>query len=409
VGTPLPDTYLGNERRDHAGRRGVVASRLLAAALPEVSIIDAASGRVSPFATFPKPFYHPVSLAWLPSGRGVIVVCANIDISGAYQVAYVGYPGATFHQITNDLNSYGTISVSADGKSISTMLTSFERSLDVFPTQGHALSESAATRLGTAFWFDWTSSDQIVLSRDDDVGIQLLSLPSGERTTLYSGRDLRTYNVDTCGPNSVVFTGSSRSSPAIVNIYALSLAGGTPRQVTTGKLDQYASCTPDGAWLVYYSFDDRGIHKLPMKGGRSELLIGDDRKPDYGFSISPDGEQLVAITVAKLGSTKPNEFEFVSLQTGEVTRRIPVDGDASGATITPDAQNIVFHRRERGLDNVWLQPVTGGSPIRVTDFHLSGATSQFIFAVKWSPDGKRFGLTRYLAKGDVVVLQDQNR
>ncbi len=61
------------------------------------------------------------------------------------------------------------------------------------------------------------------------------------------------------------------------------------------------------------------------------------------------------------------------------------------------------------MDNIWLQPVTGGAPIRLTDFHLSRSTDQRINAVKWSPDGKRFGLTRELSKGNVVILQDQSR
>jgi serine/threonine protein kinase len=375
--------------------------------IPALSIMDASTGRVSHFATLPKPFYYPEHLAWLPNGNGVIVVYSDID-NGRLQIADISYPGADFHQVTNDLNSYGPISLSADGKTISTVLTSQELSLDVFPTQGAAVSESTATMLWSAFWFDWVGNDQMVLTRDDNLGIQLLSLPSGQRTTLYSGSDLRIFDLDTCGPNNIVFTGSPTSAGATAHVYALDLAGGTPRQVTTGMIEQYMSCTPDGAWLVYRSVDDRGIHKVPMKGGRSELLIGGDRKPDDPFSITPDGKQVVVSTVAKRGGAKPVEFEFVSIQTGEVTRRIPWDG-GRGATITPDGHNIAFKRHERGVDIIWLWPVTGGAPIRLTDFHLSRSTDQRINAVKWSPDGKRFGLTRELSKGDVVILQDQNR
>jgi eukaryotic-like serine/threonine-protein kinase len=388
------------------GKR-IAASETLAGTTWQLIIIDPSTGRVSRFATL-KPLLMPTYIAWLPDGRGVIVVYLDVII-GSAQIASISYPGADFHQITNDLNTYGTISLSADGNTISTVLTSSEWSLDVFPGQGQALGESAATPLGSAFWFDWAGNDQIVLSRQDNLGIQLLSLPSGQRTTLYSGNGMRAYDLDTCGPNTVVFTGTSTSSAGIAKIYALGLGGGTPRQVTSGKLDQYMSCSPDGTWLVYYSFDDRGVHKLLMKGGRSELLIGDDRKPDQLFSITPDGKQLVVLTLAKQGSAKPNEFEFVFIQSGEVTRRIPADADADGAVITPDDQNIAFRRHERGVDNIWLQPVAGGAAMKLTDFHLSRSTSQTISAAKWSPDGKRFGLTRRLSKADVVILQDQSR
>jgi len=84
------------------------------------------------------------------------------------------------------------------------------------------------------------------------------------------------------------------------------------------------------------------------------------------------------------------------------------DGDASRATIVPGGQNIAFLRRERGVDNVWLQPITGGAPIQLTDFHLSRSTYQNISAVAWSPDGKHIGISRRLSKGDVVILRDHN-
>jgi len=398
--------YYGEPAWSPDGKRIVVGAASLDT-IPVLSIMDASTGRVSHFATLPKPFYYPEHLAWLPNGSGVIVVYGNLD-NGRFQIADINYPGADFHQVTNDLNSYGPISLSADGKIISTVLTSQELSLDLFPTAGTAVSESAATMLGSAYWFDWVGNDQLVLTRDDNLGIQLLSLPSGQRTTLYSGSDLSIVDLDTCGANSVVFTGSPTSAGATAHVYALDLAGGAPRQVTTGKTEQFMSCTPDGAWLVYRSLDDRGIHKVPMKGGRSELLIGGERNPDFPFSITPDGKQVVVSTVTKQGSAKPVEFEFVSIQTGEVTRRIPWNG-GRGATITPDGQNIAFKRHDRGVDNIWLQPVTGGAPSRLTDFHLSRSTNQTISAVKWSPDGKRFGLTRELSKGNVVILQDQSR
>jgi Tol biopolymer transport system component len=288
---------------------------------------------------------------------------------------------------------------------MSAVLSSGETSLDMFPASDRTLNEKNATGLGAGYWFDWVGDDQIVLSIEDHSGIQLLRVGSGERTPVVSGSVLRVYDLDSCGPKAVVFTGSPLSQEDVARVYEVDLSGGTPRQVTSGKADQYMRCTPDGRWLIYYSFEDHGIHKLSMQGGQSQTLVGGDRLPDNQFSVTPNGKEVVVGIPLAEGR---REFDFFSLETGQVTRRIPVDGDASRAMIVPDGQNIGFLRRERGVDNVWLQPVSGAPPSQLTDFHLSRSTSQNISAVAWSPDRKHIGISRRLAKGDVVILRDHN-
>jgi serine/threonine protein kinase len=386
------------------GKRIVVAEVPKDSIAFRITTIDAVSGSASRFFALPNPVYEPDDLAWLPDGSGLIVVYRNID-SGLRQIAYVSYPKGEFHAITNDPNSYGRVNLSADGNAMSAVLSSTETSLDVFPAADRTLNEKSATGLGAAYWFDWVGDDQIVLSTEDHSGIQWLRVGSGERTPIVSGSELRVYDLDSCGPKAVVFTGSPVSQEDLAHVYAVDLSGGTPRQVTSGKADQYMRCTPDGRWLIYHSFEDHGIHKLSMQGGQAQTLVGGDRLPDNQFSVTPNGkEAVVGIPLAE----GRREFDFISLETGQVTKRIPVDGDASRATIVPGGQNIAFLRRERGVDNVWLEPITGGAPIQLTDFHLSRSTYQNISAVAWSPDGKHIGISRRLSKGDVVILRDHN-
>jgi serine/threonine protein kinase len=386
------------------GKRIVVAGDQKDSLAFRMTTIDAVSGSVLRFFALPNPVYEPDDLAWLPDGSGLVVVYRNID-SGLRQIAYVSYPKGEFHAITNDPNSYGRVNLSADGNAMSAVLSSGETSLDIFPAAGRTLNEKSATGLGAAYWFDWVGDDQIVLSTEDHQAMQLLRVSSGERTPVFSGSDLRVYDLDSCGPKEVVFTGSPLSQEDVARVYAVDLSGGTPRQVTSGKADQYMRCTPDGRWLIYHSFEDHGIHKISMQGGQPQTLVGGDRLPNNQFSVTPNGKEVVVEMPLAEGR---HEFDFFSLETGQVRRRIPVDGDASRTMITPDGQNIGFLRRERGVDNVWLQPVTGGAPIQLTDFHLSRSTHQNISAVAWSPDGKHIAISRRSYKGDVVILRDHN-
>jgi eukaryotic-like serine/threonine-protein kinase len=382
--------------------------RIVVRAPGGISMIDAATGSASQFSTMPNPIFEPDYFAWMPDGHGLIVVYRNINL-GLRQLTYLSYPAAEFHQITNDLSIYDRVGLSADGKTMSTVLVPREGSVEVFPAAGRDMNDSAATSMGSAYWMDWASDDQLALSRDDNLGVQLLTVGTGQRTTLFSGADLRIYDLDICGPKAVVFTGTTSSDPERSRVYALDLAGGTPRPVTSGKIDQWQRCTPDGKWLVYHSFQDHGIYKMPMQGGEATVLVSGDRNPDVHFSITPDGKEAVVSMSVSGREGDQKEFDFFSLDTGQITKRVTAPADALGAMITPDGQNIAFSRHERGVDNLWLQPVAGGAPIRLTDFHLSRAISETILAKAWSPNGKRFGITRRFYKSDVVILQEQNK
>ena len=371
----------------------------------DLTMFDAERGVASHFFTLAESIFSIQFLAWTPDGHGVIVVYRNLAIGGA-QIAHVSYPEASFHHVTNDLNWYGPVSLSADGKTISTVLTTVDEEVNVFAGTGHTINESNATSLGPAFWLDWVNNDQLVLSRADYSGIQLLSVGSGQRKTLLSG-EVGAYDIDRCGPSAVVFTGNPTKASIITHIYALDLAGGSPRQVTGGTGDQFQRCTPDGRELIYFSFEDSSIHKIPMQGGRAEILVSRDRHPDNQFSITSDGKELVIIVRAS--GTEGPEINFLSIDTGQVTKRIPITESAERSKVTPDGQNIAFVIRERGVDNLWLQPVAGGVPHRLSDFHLARSTSQGIQSYAWSPDGKRLAISRRLSKGDGVLLQDQNK
>ena len=373
-----------------------------------LAVMDASNGQTKQFSALPQANFEVDSLSWMPDGRGLIVVYLNITL-GKRQIAYLSYPAAEFHRITNDLNSYGAASLSADGKLISTVLSSRETALDVFAATKRALTDPAATSLSSVYWFDWLGDDQIVLTTGEEHAVQLLSLSSGKRTVLYSGGDLQAFDLEACGPQSIVLTGSATATPEAPHIYALDLGGGTPRQLTAGKAERYMRCTPDGKWLVYYGLEDHAIHKMPAQGGHAEILINGDRQPGNQFSITRDGKELLAIMRVAGENGERNEFAFVSLETGQITKRIPAEGDAEAPVMTPDGQGIAFIRRERGLYNLWIQPIAGGAAFRYSDFHLSRSTNQRINAYAWSNDGKRLGITRIFYTGDVVVLQDQGK
>ncbi len=378
-------------------------------ALPDdlsgIAIIDPTAGKTRHFTRLPEPEFEPTLLLWTPDGQGLLVLYRDMD-SSMRQIAYVSYPAGKFYHITNDLNAYSGISLSADGKNIGTVVVPDEIALEVYPA-GRFDDGTMAISLSDAYWADWISDDQIVFANQEHELVSF-SLKSGEKTPLLLDHTLLSYDPEACGPRSIVFTGVPQSNTADTHIYALDLPEGTPRQLTFGKSDQYMRCTPDGKLLVYYTFDDHSIRKLALPGGQPETLVSADRRPYNQFDITADGKQLL-VNLGRPGTEATpdsTQLAFLSVDNGQVTKRISVNSVPEYFALTPDGKAIGYLKRERGVLNIWLQPIAGGPPSRLTDFHLSNSTSQRIGSFAWSHDGKHLAMVRIFGKGNVVVLRD---
>jgi hypothetical protein len=100
------------------------------------------------------------------------------------------------------------------------------------------------------------------------------------------------------------------------------------------------------------------------------------------------------------------QLAFLSVDNGQVTKRIPVDVVPEHLALTPDGKAIGYLKREHGVQNIWLQAIAGGPPSRRTDFHLSNSTSQKVGSFAWSHDGRHLAVARFFEKRDVIVLRD---
>ena len=68
---------------------------------------------------------------------------------------------------------------------------------------------------------------------------------------------------------------------------------------------------------------------------------------------------------------------------------------------SPDGKGIVYPVREKGVDNLWLQPLNGGPGRQLTNF-----STLKIYSYQWSPDGKSLALVRGDSPSDLVLIQN---
>jgi hypothetical protein len=65
-------------------------------------------------------------------------------------------------------------------------------------------------------------------------------------------------------------------------------------------------------------------------------------------------------------------------------------------------QTVIYTVRDKGVDNLWAQPLGGWSGKQRTTF-----TSERIWNFHWSEDGSQ--LVRGYNESDVVLIRDQGR
>ena len=59
--------------------------------------------------------------------------------------------------------------------------------------------------------------------------------------------------------------------------------------------------------------------------------------------------------------------------------------------------------RDKGVDNLYLQPLDGSPGRQLTNF-----TSLKIYSYQWSPNGKMLALVRGDSPSDLVLIKDAN-
>jgi Tol biopolymer transport system component len=76
---------------------------------------------------------------------------------------------------------------------------------------------------------------------------------------------------------------------------------------------------------------------------------------------------------------------------------------SGGPKFSPDGKAIVYDIVDKGVGNLWIQPLDGTPGHQITNF-----TSEQINQFRWSPDGKSIAVLREHDVSDVVVLRETN-
>ena len=365
-------------------------------AISGLQAVDVATGKQTTGAFSAERIYF--GGAWLPDGSGLVMSTVSQTTSLHGQLTLVGYPKGESRQLTTDTNDYFHPSISADGKSIVVSQIQSQFGLEVAPASSPDAVQPVPLASHRDFWrWDWAPDGRLVVPQTPD--IRLVN-PTGGETVLLSDAQHISDQVTTCGGKYFVFRSAGRSGKVALNLWRMDASGGNIKQLTFGSNESEPECSRDGQWVFYTDRgDNQAVKRVSVEGGQPETLI----KEGIGaWALSPDGKKIVSLEVRELDHRLV--LNFYSIEDKTVNYH---DLDQRASTplgYAPDPKAVVYVVREKGVDNLWEQPMDNSPARQLTHF-----TAERILRFRFSPDGTKIALERGHVDSDAVLLRDTSR
>ncbi len=343
-------------------------------------------------------------VAWL-TDSSALVISAVDQTPGArqLQIWQLSYPEGKTRRITNDLNNYAGVSISADSASLVTVQADSVANLWVAPAGDVSRARQITSGSGRY--------DQISLTPD---GRLLYISDAGGTADLWimdaDGKNQRQVTFDAgvnvfpaASPDGryVVFDSNRAASPATFNIWRVGIDGSNPRQLTQGEGEYFPACSADGKWVVYTPLGSDGkltLWRISIDGGDPVQM---NERLAVKPVISPDGKWIACQTNGDQPGSGPR-VAIIPFGGGPPSKLLNVP--LTQYRWSADSKAILYLDDKERVSNIWSQAVDGGLPKQLTTF-----PADKIFSFDWSLDGKLMACSRGVTTTDVVLIKDKGR
>jgi eukaryotic-like serine/threonine-protein kinase len=373
-------------------------------ALGAIDEFDLASSKESRLATLTDKL--PGALQWINGGVLLLYQPATAQFVHP-QIGFVSSDGGQFSRITRDTNSYQTLTVSADGKTVATVQQKSTADLFILPASGSQSADAKPLSLTIQVAsFNWLPDGSLLLS---DAASLFRAAPDGTNPAqLIHDPVASIFDFSSCGTDHIIFGWAFKVAVNKADVWRAHADGSGATQVTDGKTDTRPVCSPDGK-LVYYRDQQKGqMYRASLDGSSKPEPVQGSVVPNSflagGATLSADGKTLAYVVEVVNAETQLGQEKIALLDLGSSAPRL-VDVDphitSGGLHFTPDGKSIAYPVSNNGIDNIWIQPLDGSARKQITNF-----TSEQITSFHWSPDGKSLGVLRSHSESDVVLLQE---
>jgi len=370
----------------------------------EIKILDIASNKTVSIAQtrdilLDANYAGNSNLAWMPDGRHLLVLYTKAH-SDRRQIGIVDLPAGDFHTLTNDVNAYSQLAISADGKTLATVLTNVDSSIAYYKGDGGAMISSTPLRI-TPNSLAWADEDHVWLITHG-VGISKLERTTGNLQSIETGDLSIGTTLTACPDGHVVFIAIPKGGGES-RLFRMDADGSGITQLTTTGIARGPACTPDSQKIYFTLFprnsrDVLSMWSVPLSGGTPQLAL---EIPAFPIAIFSRDAKIAAAFMTK---DYLYYVQIWDLSTHQMVRQLPQDvshlQDGFGS-FTPDGKAIASTVISNGSNLLKYQPIDGSPTHMMID-----PTHDTQTAFAWSPSGSKLGVLQLRKSSDVVLITD---
>jgi serine/threonine protein kinase len=358
--------------------------------------LDVKSGNVRPL--FNSDRISIVDAVWTEDGRDLLALYKTRETGLAkLQIADIRYPSGAFTEITRDIDSYSSLSLSGNSRTLAAVLykEGFELETTTYGKGVVPYTRVLQPRTGSKF-LAWTNSGDLLLAEGSRVfRVGANASPS---VLIEDDKEKTLSNAFSCEPEKyIVFTSIDNEKRS--SVWRMNQSGGGFRQLTQGPDDMAQFCSADGKFVYFLDETTNTLARIGIDGGELRRLEGPTENSIA--SPSPDGKLF-----ARFATVEGKQRIVISdAETGKVKRVLDPDPRVANVVhaprFTPNGRAIAYVVHNEGVDNLWAQPLDGLGGKMLTSFN-----TEQIRDFAFSPDGAQIALLRGHYDSDVVLLRD---
>lgn len=342
-------------------------------------------------------------MTWLADGSGVVLTAwdSHSDVMSD-QIWLMTFPAGETRRLTNDVNGYLGVSVSADARVIAASESMPAKNFWFAPggdwAQARKITNGTGELYSERFGLAWTPDGHIVYSSrqsgNPDIWTMEANGTGQKQLTFDTGADLQ----PAVSPDGqyIVFV-SSRTGRH--QLWRMDIDGNHPLMLASTEGVQFPGISPDGQWAVYEG-NAQGktvIWRVPLSGGIPIQLTQDTARCPV---ISPDGNSIACFLPND--APGPAKLSLISATDGHIIEQFetPVQRSAPALRWSPDGLSLTYIVTRQGVSNIWRQPVDGGEAKALTDWK-----ADLIYRFDWSKDGQLL-CERGTTASDIILIRD---
>ncbi len=375
-------------------------------ARPVLLNVDVSTGNETELQT--PHWYSATRCLWMPDGKRLIVAARAVG-EATSQIWLLSYPEGEVRRLTNDLEAYFWISLSADGQKL---VTRQQRLIShLWLLNGGDLRKARQVTFGERNidgfrGLAWTPDGKIVYAALEGHITNLYSLdPESDNPTQLTTDVDNTWPAGSADGRYIVFTSHRTRSR---QIWRMDFDGSDQKQLTFGeepKENAYsAALSPDGREVFFLKIGvgPSSIWKVSIDGGDAVQVsrLANAAAEDF-LSVSPDGKWLAYRHVS---AQTDADSESRTMQIGV----LPTDGNSEPQLFdlpmrrpiiqwSADSTAFYYDAGTFNASSIWRQPLAG-EPEKILDF------PDRVFNFAWSSDGKDLVVSRGKLQGDAILV-----